>query len=374
MNILRSKLRRSTAAAGLALMVTLAAPAGPVGVSGPAWAQETPTLAQTSGAQPGVDVAPANNLSNALGGVSDTDIWREIRGGMQGGVSLPDVSAGLMIQSEGDSWRAIRNGPVSNWGWWGLAAVCALIAFFFCFRGRVTIDSGLSGRTMQRFNALERFAHWLTAGSFVVLALTGLNILYGRYLFAMDSAGDTGAFGGLHTFFATITYWGKFAHNYLGFAFAVGVVLCFVLWVRHNLPDKYDAVWLSRGGGLFGKGNHPPSAKFNAGQKILFWVVILSGVALFVTGLSMLFPFYWFGLQDMQLVNLIHVIVSLVAIAVILGHIYIGSIGMQGAFDAMGTGEVDENWAREHHSVWVAEVKGEPIPDVDSGSAGQPAE
>jgi formate dehydrogenase subunit gamma len=159
--------------------------------------------------------------------------------------------------------------------------------------------------------------------------------------------------------FATLTLWGKYAHNYIAFAFMVGVVLLFVLWVRHNLPSKEDLAWLAKGGGLFKKGSHPPARKFNAGQKLIFWAVVLGGAALSVTGFYLLMPFaFGMSIHDMQYFVVIHAVVALVLIAVIIAHIYIGSIGMEGAFDAMGTGQVDANWAREHHSLWLADLKG----------------
>jgi formate dehydrogenase subunit gamma len=179
--------------------------------------------------------------------------------------------------------------------------------------------------------------------------------------------------------FALITQWGKYAHNYLSFAFMLGLILIFVLWVKDNIPNRHDLVWLSKGGGLFKAGVHPPSEKFNAGQKLVFWIVILGGVSISLSGIALLFPFEFkmfaatnaflniFGfdlptnltlMQEMQLSQLWHGIVAIVMIAVVLAHIYIGSLGMEGAFDAMGTGMVDENWAREHHDLWVAEIEG----------------
>ncbi|MFQ5786125.1 MAG: formate dehydrogenase subunit gamma, partial [Alphaproteobacteria bacterium] len=354
-----------------------------------------PTLPSPGVVLPLPGKPPANNLENTLGGNSDSDIWRNIRRGTRGYVSLPNRAAGVMIQSEGENWRSIRNGPVARYGWWLLAAVIALLGLFFAFRGRIRIDAGPSGRTIERFNAFERFVHWMTAGSFVVLALTGLNMLYGRYLFAMDPAGDVGNFGALHTAFAAITYYGKLVHNFIGFSFAVGVVLMIVIWIRHNLPDKYDLAWIAKGGGLFSSGVHPPSGKFNAGQKLVFWIVVLAGGSAVWSGIALMFPYQitpfaetfsvlntlgfdlptdLTPLLEMQLAQVWHTIIALVFIAVIIGHIYIGTLGMEGAFDAMGTGHVDENWAREHHNMWVAEVKGEAPPDGGPGPAGQPAE
>ena len=319
-----------------------------------------------------------------LGSDSDSEIWRAVREGAQGNVSIPDKQAGVLIQSEGDNWRAWRNGPLTVAGAWIVLGFVALIALFFVFRGRIRIDAGPSGQTIERFNAVERFAHWLTATCFVILALTGLNLLYGRHVLLPIIGPEV---------FSWLTIGGKYAHNYLAFPFMLGVVLMFVLWVRHNIPNRYDMVWITQGGGLFSKGGHPPSRKFNAGQKLIFWSVILGGLSLGLSGVALLFPFTiepWqptfeviaalgiklptalTPMEEMQLSQLWHGIVALVMIGIIIGHIYIGSVGMEGAFDAMGTGHVDENWAREHHNVWVAEVKGEPIPDIDDYTSGSP--
>ena len=315
---------------------------------------------------------------------SDSDSWRELRRGRNLFVTIQGPNVGVAIQSEGEDWRSIRNGPLSFYGGWLLLVIILLISGFFVLRGRIRVDAGPSGKTVERFNGIERFAHWLIATTFVVLALTGLNILYGRYFLKPLLGADL---------FSTLTLAGKYAHNFLAFGFMLGVVLIFVLWVRQNLPNKYDFIWIIKGGGMFWKGVHPPAKKFNAGQKIVFWVVVLGGVSISVSGIALMFPFQFalfsetnalvniFGfdlptdltpMQEMQLTQVWHAIVGLLLIALIIGHIYIGTLGMEGAFDAMGSGKVDENWAQEHHNLWVAEMKGEPVPGADGGA--QPAE
>ena len=337
-------------------------------------------LAQQGGEVPG----------QSLGTTSDGDFWRAVREGQQFTVSIPDKKAAVMIQSEGENWRNARNGPVTNFGGWVIVGIIVILALFFGLRGRIRIDSGFSGKLIQRFNSIERIAHWLTAGSFIVLALTGLNTMYGRYLFGKADA-TPGEFGGLHQFFAFTAYYGKLAHHYIAFAFMLGIVMIFALWVKDNIPRAIDLKWLAVGGGMFSKGVHPPAKKFNAGQKLIFWVVVLGGISLSVSGLSLMFPFTFslfaptfvvlnalgFDLpatisviEEMQLSQLWHAIVAAAMIAVITAHIYIGSLGMEGAWDAMGSGMVDENWAREHHGLWIAEVKGEaPPPDHDGDGA-----
>lgn len=314
-----------------------------------------PAAAQQQGEVPG----------NTLGHTSDSDFWRAIRQGEQGNVSIQDKKAGVLIQSEGDNWRSLRNGPLSIIGAWFIFGMIAVLAFFFALRGRVKIDAGPSGETIERFNGIERFAHWLVASSFVILALTGLNLLYGRYVL-LPAIGPEA--------FAAITIAGKYAHNYVAFAFMVGLIFVFVLWVKDNLPSTVDLHWIAEGGGLFSQGLHPPAKRFNFGQKVVFWLVVLGGLSISVSGLALLFPFtidlfagtfailnhLGFNLptdltpmQEMQYSQLWHAFVGLGLMALIIAHIYIATLGMEGAFQAMGSGQVDKNWAKEHHSLWV---------------------
>jgi len=329
----------------------------------------SPAVAQTSGEVPG----------QALGLNSDADLWRFIRQGNSGNISMKNELAAVMIQSEGDNWRAVRNGPISIYGAAGVLGMVFLLAIFYGWRGRIKIESGPSGKTIERFGSIDRFAHWLMAGSFVILAITGLNLLYGRYIILPIIGPEA---------FSLITTAGKFAHNYLAFAFMAGLALSFLLWVRHNIPSKIDIDWLKAGGGIFVKGAHPPARKFNAGQKMIFWIVMIGGFSVSLSGIALMFPFQTamfaktFGilnvlgfdlpttltsLQEQQLNQLWHGIVSLVLMTIILAHIYIGSVGMEGALDAMNSGKVDRNWAKEHHNLWVEEV------DAESKSSKKPA-
>lgn len=320
------------------------------------------------------DPAHAQGLSggqppgDSLGATSDSEFWRRIRQGEQFSLTIPDPQGGVLVQSEGDNWRAFRNGPLSVWGGWSLLGIIVLVGAFYLLRGRIRIDAGPAGTTVERFSNIERFGHWLLAGSFIVLGITGLNVLYGKYIFLPVLGPEL---------FATFTQAGKWLHNYVAFAFMAGLALVFVLWVRHNIPRRADLEWIAKGGGLLVKGVHPPSHKFNAGQKLVFWSVILLGLSLSLSGIALLFPFQtaMFGktfaainifgfdlptqltmMEETQLSQLWHSIVALALIVVVIAHIYIGSLGMEGAFDAMGTGQVDRNWAKEHHNLWVAEL------------------
>jgi formate dehydrogenase subunit gamma len=291
--------------------------------------------AQTDGQVPG----------HTLGQTSDSDFWRALRAGTPGAVSIPDAQAGVVIRADGQSWLMLRNGPVQTYGSWLLLGTVAVLALFLALRGRIRIAGGRCGRTISRFSLFERLVHWLTAGTFILLGLSGLNTLYGRIVL-LDLLGPES--------FAALTMASKMVHVYLGFVFMACLVLILLMWLRHNGPTVADFIWLARGGGLIGKA-HPPAHKFNAGQKILFWLVILGGATVSYSGLNLVFPFaYEPTVQGMQTLQLLHAVAALVMLAVIIGHIYIGTLGMEGAFEAMWQGTVDENWARSHHSLWTA--------------------
>lgn len=336
-------------------------------------------LAQDQGRETAAEAPLAGQVpGGVLGSASDAELWREIRRGVQGNVSIPNKQAGVLVQSGGETWRELRNGPLKTYGAWVLLGMIALLALFFLLRGRVRIESGRSGRLIERFDGLDRFAHWLTAVSFVLLALTGIWLLWGRDL--LIPVIGPGAY-------AAVALWGKYLHNFIAFSFLAGFLLMFVLWVRHNLPSRHDLVWLAKGGGLFSRHSHPPARKFNAGQKLIFWSVILGGLSLTASGVGLLFPFetaMWgktfaalsslgigglpetvTPMMEMQLNSLWHAAVALVMIAIIMAHIYIGSVGMEGAFAAMGSGRVDLNWAREHHNLWVDELEEQPHHPAD---------
>lgn len=331
---------------------------------------------------------------------SQSELWGELRHGAEGIVSIPDAKAGVLVQDAGMEWvRANAAGSeLHTYGAYAIGGIVVLLLLFYLLRGRIRIEHGRAGRTIRRFSGLERFAHWLMAVSFVILALSGLNLLYGQdvlvALFAPSEEdggvrvagamrygwGLLGADGyeSVKPVYATLALYGKLLHNTVAFAFMLGILLAFVLWVLRNLPDRTDINWILKGGGLFSKGVHPPAKKFNFGQKIVFWSVVVLGASISASGLALMFPFELalfsktFGalnaigfdlnanltpIQEMQYSQLWHSIVGFGMIVVIIAHIYIGSVGMEGAFSAMGSGDVDLNWAKEHHSLWVKEVE-----------------
>ncbi len=316
------------------------------------------------------NAAPTTGKLGTNGGVSDADIYRGIR---YNAADITTVTRGhasdVLIQDGGMRWYQLREGPVINYGGGALLVVLALLVVFYLIRGKIPIDGGPAGTTIERFKAIERFGHWLLAGSFIVLAITGLITLMGRKFLIPVLGPDA---------FALLATGSKWLHNNIAWAFMLGLIMTFFMWVAHNIPNRLDWEWLKAGGGIFTK-SHPSSKKFNAGQKIIFWTVMLLGVSVSLSGLSLLFPFEMpmfaetfavinsiFGTdfptvlaphEEMQYANIWHSIVAFGMMAAILAHIYIGSVGMEGAFDAMGTGQVDREWARQHHDLWVAEVE-----------------
>lgn len=271
-------------------------------------------------------------------------------GVVAGRITIPDAKAATLIQPEGQSWRAFHQGTLPWIGAVSILGVIILLAAFYLIRGRIRVEAGFSGRTVTRFGGFDRFIHWMTASCFIVLALTGLNLTFGKTL--VSPVFGEGAF-------AALAGWGKVAHNYLAFPFMLGVALMLVVWVKDNIPGKLDLEWIKAGGGLFSKGKHPPAPRFNAGQKGIFWIVVIGGLVMSFSGWHLLFPFTAAAtIGEQQFWVNVHAVLAMIFIAVMLAHAYIGSLGMEGAFDAMGSGEVDENWAREHHALWLEEQKG----------------
>jgi formate dehydrogenase subunit gamma len=282
---------------------------------------------------------------------------------LAGRVSIPNPRAGDLIKPHGRDWSVLHQTTMFQLTVWSLLGMLAILVLFYLVRGRIRIDSGFAGRTIQRFNSLERFAHWLTAVTFIILALTGLNIVVGRHVL-LPLVGE-GAFG-------TISHWGKLGHNFVAWPFMLGVVLVFLVWVKDNFPSSVDGQWLAQGGGLLKKGVHPPARKFNAGQKLIFWSVVIGGGILSYTGIMLLYPELAGTSTQWQQMQTLHGITAAILTAIILAHIYIGSVGMEGAFDAMGSGQVDLNWAKEHHSLWVAETLG--AKGREAGGSGRPVQ
>ena len=278
-----------------------------------------------------------------------------------GRISIPDVMASSLIQPAGRDWRDFHRSTLPIVGGLAILGMLALLAIFLMVRGRIRLDHGFSGTRILRFASFERFTHWLTASCFVVLALSGLNISFGRILILPLFGANA---------FATMSGYAKIAHDYLAFPFMLGLAIMFLIWIKDNIPGAIDLEWIKQGGGILAKGRHPPAKRFNAGQKGIFWIVIIGGALMSASGWFLLFPYLPANVTALQFWTVIHAVIAMLFVAAMLAHIYIGTVGMEGAFDAMGTGAVDLNWAKEHHSLWVEEEQAKG--HAPSGGAARP--
>src|ERR1700738_899867 len=279
---------------------------------------------------------------------------------VEGRIDIPDNKATVLIQPAGRTWEYFHE-VLLHWG--GaivIVGTIVLLGLAYLIIGRIRIAAGRSGKKILRFKAFERFSHWLTAVSFVVLGLTGLNITFGKILLFPVVGPDA---------FSDISQAAKYVHNFTSFSFVAGLVLIIVIFFRDNLFEKVDLKWLKQGGGFI-KNKHAPAGRFNLGEKLVYWLSLTAGVAVSVSGFLLLFPFFGTDIADMQLAQVVHAVVAILFVALILGHIYIGTLGIEGAFEAMGTGEVDLNWAKEHHDRWLAQQ----LANEDGRTAATPAE
>jgi formate dehydrogenase subunit gamma len=300
-----------------------------------------------------------SSVNPTASSVQEQQLLRQLQQ-IDGRVSIPDAKSGTLIQPGGRDWRQFHEVTLKWLGAISVLGVLAVLIVFYLMRGMVRIEAGRSGRTIVRFTAFERFVHWITATCFIILALSGLNITFGKVLL-LPLIGPE-AFTGL-------SEWAKYAHNYLSFPFTIGVVMILLTWLGSNIPNRQDIAWLQRGGGIIGR-DHPPAGHFNAGQKAVYWIVVIAGTLMAISGYMLMFPFYATDVAGMQWAQIVHGIVGVLFVAVMLAHIYIGTVGMEGAFEAIATGEVDLNWAKQHHAAWVESeaAKGRVSPPPAQGS------
>ncbi|MGB9365313.1 MAG: formate dehydrogenase subunit gamma [Xanthobacteraceae bacterium] len=288
---------------------------------------------------------PDGSVNPTASAVKEQQLLNALQPGgtVSGRVSIPDQKSANLIHPAGRDWRHFHEVTLRWIGGIAVLGMLILLVAFYLIRGQVKLESGFSGRRIVRFNGFERFVHWMTATCFIILAISGLNITFGKPLL-MPLIGEAA--------FAGWSQWAKYAHNYLSFPFTIGVFCIFLIWIAGNIPNKVDVEWAKRGGGIVGH-DHPPAYRFNGGQKMIYWIVVIGGTAVAITGYLLMFPFYAAGIQGMQTAQTIHAIVAVLFVAAMLAHIYIGTIGMEGAFEAMGEGTVDVNWAKEHHALWL---------------------
>jgi formate dehydrogenase subunit gamma len=282
---------------------------------------------------------------------NNAPVWREVRKeGQEHYTTIKGRETGVLVQSAGETWRQIRNGPVTFYGGWLVVIVTLIVAALYFAKGPIRLREKPTGRMIERFSAAERWAHWVMGISFVVLGITGLIILFGKHVL-LPVIG--------YTLFAWLSSLAKNLHNFVAPLFAVSLLAFIVMYLKDNLPKAYDLAWFAKAPGFFLGGHGGPSGRFNGGEKAWFWggVVVLC-IALVVTGAILLFPNFDQVRATMQQASIIHMVAAVLVIAAAIGHIYMGTIGVEGAYQAMRSGYVDEVWAKEHHELWYNEVKG----------------
>ncbi len=291
---------------------------------------------------------PQPGPPNSLGPQSQSDYWRGYRGGDPADI-VAAVDSGQAMTTTGQQWRLLRENYIRKYAGWFPVGVIAILALFFLLRGRIRIVAGFSGNTIPRFTINQRVAHWFMAAVFSILALSGLIILLGRPVLLPLFGPQANSI---------LTSAALQGHNLFGPIFILALAWLFVKFIRGNFFQIVDLKWILKLGGMLG--GHVSSRQFNFGEKAWFWMVILIGILLSVTGVSLEFPWLFGDIRILQASTILHALGAIALISVSLGHIYIGTIGMEGSIDSMLKGEVDENWAKEHHDLWYEEVTGKP--------------
>lgn len=311
----------------------------------PAWAVFAGLLPSLASAQvSGGFVAGDAGPENTLGSASDSDIWRAIREGAPG---LPSASNlrpedAVLVNAQGTWWSQLHQQQLISYSGLVLLSILAALVLFFVVRGRIKMAGGRSGQTLLRFGLAQRVVHWTMAALFVVMALSGLILLFGRVAIV--------PFAG-HTAFSVLASAAMQAHNLFGPLFAVALVVLSFTFVRGNLPGLVDLKWILRGGGFLG--GHASADRYNFGEKMWFWTAVFAGIALSVSGVLMLFPDALATRNQLQIGNITHVIAAIAFIGFAFGHVYLGTIGTEGSLEGMVSGSVDRNWAVTHHDIWA---------------------
>jgi len=317
-----------------------------------------------------------NGQRNKVQPGNNAPMYRDVQKGIEGFTNYPRdkyPEAGVLIQppvqypgsrmtTAGEAWRQVRNNWIIPYG--GalfLIAVGALALYYFA-RGPLGHTDGQGAPRIERFTPFERSAHWANAIAFSTLAISGLVMAFGRFILLPVMGA---------TLYGPLTYVLKTMHNFAGPLFTVSLVIVFFTFVRDEWPERGDLHWLARAGGAFSKDrDEPPSGRFNAGEKVIFWAgVLFLGVIVVASGLVMdkLIPNVDYERSTMQVAHMVHSVATVLMMSMFTLHIYLGTIGMRGAYKAMRTGWVDEEWAREHHEYWYEDIRAGKIPAQRSG-------
>ena len=303
----------------------------------------------------------------AVGVVADpgnphANFWRVVREGLPAYTSTPSQGHTILIVNGGENWREIRNGLLMPYSQWLLAVAVVAVGLFYLFVGGEKLEKPRSGIMIERYSLAERVLHWYTAALFIAMAITGLGILLGRLLL-MPILG--------HPFVSGYLGACKILHNYSGPLLVAGFLLELIAWVRYNIPKKSDLLWFKNMGGMLGRkgGPRPHVEKINGGQKAWFWLVIVFGAIVGCTGIVLDFPIWDQTRLTMQVSHVIHATVAVLFVAASFGHIYMGTLGSEGAFDGIWKGSVDAVWAEQHSDLWYEAKMQERAGKTSSTSA-----
>lgn len=289
-----------------------------------------------------------------------TELWRGVRHAVPGQTQVHSIDSGTLISAEGEQWRQFRMEILTPNSAMILAAVIGLFFVYFLIRGRIRIKAGRSGRVIERYSLAKRWIHWFTAVVFLILMITGLILLFGRWALLPWLGAEA---------FSATARWSTWAHNFTGPVFVLAVILMFFSYLREALIDfKVDTLWLLRAGGYLG-GKHPSAGKINAGQKAWYWSVVIGGALMCITGLALDFPNLVQSRDLLRDAYQLHTITGVFLMAFLVVHVYLGSIGTEGALEAMTRGHIDANWAKQHHDLWYEEVKDQAAPAPEPTAA-----
>jgi formate dehydrogenase subunit gamma len=283
--------------------------------------------------------------------LNNAPVWREVRSGTPAKTTVTGRETNVLIQPQGETWRSLRV-PIVFWGGMIVAAAILGLALFYMLLGQMGADEGTKGgkgggRLIERFTPIDRYAHWLLAITWATLAITGLVLSLGKSVL-LPLIG--------YTLFSWLAILSKNLHNFVGPILIVAVPLLFIRFIRDNGIGLEDVKWFMNIIGYF-KGHEYPSGRFNAGEKLVFWfVLVVFSTILVLSGLVLLFPNFDQTRQTMQLANVVHAVTAYLAIALALVHTYLGTIGLAGAYKAMRYGYVDEAWAKHHHERWYQDI------------------
>jgi formate dehydrogenase subunit gamma len=274
---------------------------------------------------------------------NNAPLWTDIQAMRRGVTAAQTIDAGVLINPGGEFWRKLHEGPFPLWGAIWLAGVPGAILLFWLFAGPIKLHAAETGRLIRRFASWERALHWTVAACFLILAVSGLTLFFGKYY--VEALLTYPVYSWLAKLAVTL-------HNVTAPVFAVSLVLLFAALVKRNWWRTYDWGWLRRLGGFTGQGE-PPSGFFNAGEKLWFWCGVTAlGLVMIVSGAVLLLPVYNQTRDVLAAADIVHLSAALLLVGASFGHIYMGTIGMHGALGAMRDGAVDETWAKEHHTLW----------------------